>query len=92
MPLIHPTLHSRRVSIAGSQGTKEQVSHCCSKRHLSTLASNGPKYDSLLGPAASQGAVQFLLCLTDWPHLWQHLRLKLVGRFAEIMPTSEIPG
>lgn len=55
MLLVHPTRNSGGVSIAGSPRTKEQVSPRCSKRRLSTIASNGPKCDSLLGPATSGG-------------------------------------
>lgn len=55
MLLVHPTRNSGSVSIAGSPRTKEQVSARCSKRRLSTIASNGPKCDSLLGPATSGG-------------------------------------
>lgn len=61
------------MSVPGSQGTKERVSRCSSKRHLSTLASNRPKYDSLLGPAATRGPGQSGLCVGDRPRLWQPL-------------------
>lgn len=55
MLLVHPTRNSGGVSVEGSPRTKEQVSPRCSKRRLSTLASDGPKCDSLLGPAVSGG-------------------------------------
>lgn len=53
--LVHPTRNSGGVSLAGSPRTKERVSPRCSKPRLSTIASNGPKCDSLLGPATSGG-------------------------------------
>lgn len=64
MLLVHPTRNSGGVSTAAGPRTKEQVSPRRSKRRLSTLASNGTKCDSLLGPAASGGPASIpALCL-----------------------------
>lgn len=61
-----------------ARGTKEQVSPRRSKRHLSTLTSNRPKYDSLRAPAATRGPVQSAsvselapyLAALSLSHLW----------------------